>query len=97
MLQSLKTANVHAVLFDLDGTLVDSAPDLAAALNHLLQQHGLATLPYAAIRPFVSNGANALITLGFGSGLSEAQFKLIKDEFIEHYQQNIANDIERTA
>ncbi len=35
MLQSLKTANVHAVLFDLDGTLVDSAPDLAAALNHL--------------------------------------------------------------
>ena len=92
MLQSLKTANVHAVLFDLDGTLVDSAPDLAAALNHLLQQHGLATLPYAAIRPFVSNGANALITLGFGSGLSEAQFKLIKDEFIEHYQQNIANE-----
>lgn len=90
MQQSLKTANINAVLFDLDGTLVDSAPDLAAALNHLLQQHDLATLPYRAIRPFVSNGANALITLGFGTELSEPQFKVIKAEFIEHYQQNIA-------
>ncbi|MBV1875980.1 MAG: phosphoglycolate phosphatase, partial [Cycloclasticus sp.] len=52
---------VGAVLFDLDGTLVDTAPDLATALNVALVQNNQAVLPYETIRPIVSNGANGLI------------------------------------
>lgn len=56
---------LQAVLFDLDGTLVDTAPDLAQALNRLRQEHGLEPLPYEQIRSVVSNGGSALIHLGF--------------------------------
>ncbi|WP_136246656.1 HAD-IA family hydrolase [Halomonas borealis] len=55
-----------ALLFDLDGTLVDTAPDLARATNALRGHHGLAPLPYAAIRAQVSNGGSALVTLALG-------------------------------
>lgn len=82
---------VDAVLFDLDGTLVDTAPDLAAALNVALVQNQHAELPYDAIRPIVSNGANALIELGFGSKISPTEHEKIKRTLISHYQQNIAN------
>jgi len=83
---------VDAVLFDLDGTLVDTAPDLAAALNAALLQNGQAELPYETIRPIVSNGANALIELGFGSRLTSVEHEEIKSFLIAHYQQNIANE-----
>jgi N-acetyl-D-muramate 6-phosphate phosphatase len=53
----------EALLFDLDGTLVDTAPDLARATNALRAHHGLAPLPYATIRAQVSNGGSALVTL----------------------------------
>jgi len=56
----------RAVLFDLDGTLVDTGPDLAYALNRTLDHYQQPRLPYAAIRPVVSHGAMALIELGFG-------------------------------
>ena len=83
---------VDAVLFDLDGTLVDTAPDLAAALNVALVQNNQPTLPYETIRPIVSNGANGLIELGFGSALSSDQHEKIKASLLGHYQQNIANE-----
>lgn len=83
---------VDGVLFDLDGTLVDTAPDLAAALNATLLQHHQTELRYDVIRPIVSNGANALITLGFGDGLSTEEHEEIKAHLISHYQQNIANE-----
>ena len=54
-----------AVLFDLDGTLVDTAPDMAAALNHVLQQEGFESLPLSVIRPHVSRGGLALTLLAF--------------------------------
>ena len=54
------------VLFDLDGTLADTAPDLAQALNRTLAHYGLPPLPYARIRPVVSHGGIALVRLGFG-------------------------------
>ncbi|MEH6503765.1 MAG: phosphoglycolate phosphatase [Cycloclasticus sp.] len=82
--------NVEAVLFDLDGTLVDTAPDLACALNAVLQQQQLEALPYSVIRPIVSNGADALIKFGFGAELPDDQFQTIKSNFIRYYQQNIA-------
>ncbi|WP_302143128.1 HAD-IA family hydrolase [Halomonas alkalicola] len=55
-----------ALLFDLDGTLVDTAPDLARATNALRAHHGLAPLPYPVIRAQVSNGGSALVTLALG-------------------------------
>lgn len=56
----------RALLFDLDGTLVDTAPDLARATNALRAHHGLAPLPYPVIRAQVSNGGSALVTLALG-------------------------------
>ncbi|MED5501651.1 MAG: HAD hydrolase-like protein, partial [Pseudomonadota bacterium] len=53
----------QALLFDLDGTLIDTAPDLAEATNRLREHHGLARLPYEVIRAQVSNGGSALVTL----------------------------------
>ncbi|OQX47573.1 MAG: hypothetical protein B0D85_01130, partial [Candidatus Sedimenticola endophacoides] len=59
---------IRVVLFDLDGTLADTAPDLANALNHTLRGHGREPLPLEAIRPHVSHGGIALIRFGFGIG-----------------------------
>ena len=58
--------SIRTVLFDLDGTLADTAPDLAQTLNTLLVEEGRTALPYAIIRPEVSHGATALLRLGFG-------------------------------
>lgn len=81
---------VRAVLFDLDGTLVDSAPDLAAALNRLLAEEGKPKLPYAMIRDQVSNGGNALVELGFGVKLGEPNQPELRQRLLDFYQENIA-------
>ena len=60
---------VEAVLWDLDGTLVDTAPDLVAVINTLLATRGLPPVPFAVARNEVSNGALGLIRLGLGSCL----------------------------
>lgn len=90
MSQAISAWPIKAVLFDLDGTLVDTAPDLAAALNCVLRSHQEPELRYSEIRPVVSNGADALIKLAFGEALSADQQLALKTELIEHYQQNIA-------
>jgi len=90
MSQAISTWPIKAVLFDLDGTLVDTAPDLAAALNAVLRSHQQAELNYLEIRPVVSNGADALIKLAFGEALTTTKQLNLKNELIEHYQQNIA-------
>jgi len=59
------SAPARAVLFDLDGTLLDTAPDIAAALNALRREHNLEELPLARIRPHVSHGGRAVLRLGF--------------------------------
>jgi 2-phosphoglycolate phosphatase len=82
----------HGILFDLDGTLVDTAPDLANALNFLLQQEGEAPLPFAAIRPHASHGTVALIRAGFGIDESDPRFARFRQEIIDHYLAHISDE-----
>jgi phosphoglycolate phosphatase len=81
--------SITAVLFDLDGTLVDTAPDMASALNALLKQEQRQTLPFERIRPVVSKGSLALVQLGFGSELTEARLRALQQAFLEKYSQAI--------
>ena len=82
---------VRGVLFDLDGTLLDTAPDLAAALNATLVHHGRPPLPFEVIRPHVSHGGRALIRLGFGLEPDDAGFAEVRDFFLDHYLAHIAD------
>jgi N-acetyl-D-muramate 6-phosphate phosphatase len=85
---------VHAlVLFDLDGTLIDSAPDLAGAANAMREARGLPPLPYERLRPMVGAGARGMVGLALGVGPGQAQFELLKEEFLERYSQGL---LERT-
>jgi len=80
---------ISAVLFDLDGTLADTAPDLIEALNHLLVANGLEAKPHDEIRPHVSNGGAAIIEAGFGFGAENPKFEPLKREFVAFYLENI--------
>ncbi|KPQ21556.1 MULTISPECIES: HAD family hydrolase [unclassified Halomonas] len=79
-----------AVLFDLDGTLVDTAPDLAVATNALRQHHGLAPLPFATIRAQVSNGGNALVSLALGNDLSVSHQREARQYLLDAYEKSVA-------
>lgn len=81
---------IKTVLFDLDGTLADTAPDLAGALNHVLKRHSYEPLAYEAIRPYVSHGGVALIKLGFGK--EHPEFDTLYQELLQYYHNNIANE-----
>ena len=76
---------ISTILFDLDGTLVDTAPDLGHALNLQLQRHGKAPLSDAAIRPFASHGSRGLIGLGFGITPKDDNFIHMRDEYLSLY------------
>ncbi len=78
-----------SILFDLDGTLVDTAPDMAVALNQLLTEHGRPSLPYDRIRPQVSNGARGLLGLGFGIDTQHPEFDELRLRFLDLYQRDL--------
>ncbi len=80
---------VKAVLFDLDGTLADTAPDLAQTLNSLLLEHNKKPLPFQAIRPHVSHGALALLKLGFPEYDDSTLLDKFRDKFLAHYSKNL--------
>ena len=80
---------IRTVLFDLDGTLIDTAPDMAMALNILREEEGLEALPFQQIRPVVSNGSLALVELGFGSDLAPERREMLKQRYLEIYQDNL--------
>lgn len=79
----------RVVLFDLDGTFADTAPDLAHALNQTLQLHGKPDLSLKQIRPAVSHGGNALIRLGFNIELEDSRFESLRQDLLRFYIQDI--------
>jgi len=81
-----------AILFDLDGTLVNTAPDLAYALNTLLKEEGMAALPYQDIRPAASHGSAALLKLGFNIDSQHKDYSDLQQRFLQIYQDNIARE-----
>lgn len=78
---------MQAVLFDFDGTLVDTAPDLGYALNLQRARHGLAFLPDVAIRPYASHGSRGLLEIGFGLLPTDASFEAMRSEYLDLYTQ----------
>jgi N-acetyl-D-muramate 6-phosphate phosphatase len=85
-------ARFDAVFFDLDGTLVDTAPDLAYALNQVLQQEGKSPLPYERIRSVASHGSPGLLKLAFGIQPEDPRFAALQQRFIQIYQDNISRE-----
>lgn len=81
---------LSCVLFDLDGTLVDTAPDLILCLNKALSSHGFATVAAETIKPFISFGAVAMINESLDQSISEALRADILETMLDLYQNNIA-------
>jgi len=85
-------APVAAVLFDLDGTLIDSAPDLAGAANEMRAARGLSDMPYDALRPFAGSGARGMLAAAFGTFPGEPNYETLRDEFHGRYEQRMLQE-----
>jgi len=86
--------DIAAVLFDLDGTLIDSAPDLGAAADKMRTDRGLESLPLALYRPMAGAGARGMIAVAFGLTPDDARFPELKEEFFRNYEARMT---ERTT
>lgn len=82
----------HAVLFDLDGTLADTAPDLGGALNRLRVECGLSELPAEVLRPYTSAGARGLIGAGFGITSDDERYSALATRFMALYESALCAD-----
>lgn len=80
---------VTAVFFDLDGTLVDSAPDLAGAANRMRQSRNMAPLPLSAYRPHVGSGARGMLSIAFQVTPELPEFESMKTEFLAEYAHGL--------
>jgi phosphoglycolate phosphatase len=78
-----------AILFDLDGTLADTAPDLGAALNHLRVKEGLSPLGLSEFRPYASSGARGLLKAGFGLLPEDSRYESMRNAFLDFYDAHI--------
>ena len=85
-------APVQAVLFDLDGTLVDSAPDLAGAANELREAHGLPALAFECLRPMVGAGARGMLDAAFGIGPGDTRFDVLRADFLSRYEARLLRE-----
>ena len=81
---------IQTVLFDLDGTLLDTAADLAAALNRVLSENRREPLPCETIRPAVSHGGIAIIRRGFGLAASDPAIEPLRPRLLARYRANIS-------
>ncbi len=85
--------NDLTLVFDLDGTLVDTAPDLIAATNHVLEHMGLARVDERSLRPFIGHGARYMVEHAMGSAaarLSDEEHERLLERFLDYYGHNIA-------
>ncbi|MEP7314071.1 MAG: phosphoglycolate phosphatase [Pseudomonadota bacterium] len=85
----MSVPDIRAVLFDLDGTLIDTAPDMIAALNQLRAEHDLAPLPYALARAQVSHGSSGLVRLAFPQAQGDG-FEQLRARFLSLYNERVA-------
>jgi phosphoglycolate phosphatase len=81
----------QAILFDLDGTLADTAPDLAGAVNRVRTTRGLEPVAYELLRPVASAGARGLIGVAFGITPQDDRYPELRDDFLAKYQSGIAD------
>ena len=84
--------NAQAVLFDLDGTLADTAPDLARALNRVLAANQLAPVAAELTRPYTSSGARGLLKVGFGLNPGDERYEALRLQFLDFYAAEICVD-----
>lgn len=92
-MQQVRQLNtIKCVLFDLDGTLIDTAPDMVAALNTLLIENELNPLPFTDVRNSVSKGSLALIKLGFGENLDAEQLADLQKQYLNTYSKSLCVD-----
>jgi phosphoglycolate phosphatase len=77
------------VLFDFDGTLADTAPDLAAAANKQRARRGLPPLPYEALRPYASHGARGLLKASLDMDTDHPDYPACREQFLEDYEQDM--------
>ncbi|MGE0558483.1 MAG: phosphoglycolate phosphatase [Burkholderiales bacterium] len=82
----------RAVLFDLDGTFADTAPDLGRAINTMRAARGLAPVPLTDTRQVTSMGARGLLGVGFGIGPEHADYAAMREEFLDLYEKNLCCD-----
>lgn len=85
-------SRVRLVLLDLDGTLVDTAPDLAAAANRMRIAHGMEPLPIAELRPYVSHGARGMVGRAFDVAPDNARYAELRQEFLREYESALCVD-----
>ena len=82
----------RAVLFDFDGTLADTAPDLAAAVNRMLAEQGHEPMALERLRPFASAGARGLLQAAFGIKPDDGEYKAMREEFLDLYAQTCCQE-----
>ena len=82
----------EAVLFDLDGTLVDSAPDLAGAANEMRLQRGLPALPHECLRPMVGSGARGMVGIAMQVTPQDSGYEALRDEFLDRYEARLTRE-----
>lgn len=81
--------DIQAVLFDLDGTLIDSAPDLGAAADKMRTDRGMPSLAYDLYRPFAGAGARGMLNVAFGITPDHDDFLVLREEFFQNYEQRM--------
>ena len=92
MAESNGSTPVECVLFDLDGTVADTAPDLAYALNLLRAERGLEAVPVSTLRSHVSHGARGMLEAGLGLMPADPGFIELRDRFLQLYEDNLVRD-----